>query len=209
MDPNTPNPVEEQLGSQQAAGLDDSLLARLESAADGSLLELSVLELQFEAELRGIRPRTLRPSLLDGLESKAEKVPFPVESRVLPFPGHQAVRTTKQRNWLPVAAAVALLGAISALLIEPRTQPATADGSPVPAPSLGSPADPSKVVPAEFSRNFSAAEDAGIIWSDNHQPSRVLKVVYTERVTMKREDGTSYQVEQPRVEYYLVPTDSH
>ena len=39
----------------------------------------------------------------------------------------------------------------------------------------------------------------------NQQPQRVLKVVYMDRVTLKDSAGRTYQVEQPRVEYILVP----
>lgn len=107
-----------------------------------------------------------------------------------------------------MAAAVALLGALAALLLDPVAEPMSADGRPDPseAPSLSPRQD---IQPAQFSRDLSTAVDAGIIWPDNSQPHRVLKVVYTDRITMTREDGSSYQVEKPRVEYILVPAESH
>ena len=44
-----------------------------------------------------------------------------------------------------------------------------------------------------------------MIVQENQLPHRLLKVVYMDRVTLKDADGRTYQVEQPRIEYILVP----
>jgi hypothetical protein len=61
------------------------------------------------------------------------------------------------------------------------------------------------LVPAGFDRGLSEASDEGVVWQSANRPHRVLKVVYQERVTLKDSAGRTYQVEQPRVEYILVP----
>jgi hypothetical protein len=62
-----------------------------------------------------------------------------------------------------------------------------------------------QLVPAGFERNLSEARDEGVLWADPQQAHRVLKVVYKDRVKMKDPGGRIYEVEQPRVEYILVP----
>lgn len=204
-----PHAVEAPLKRQQAASLDPALIDRLEAAADRSLLELSAIERQLETKLSNIQPACLQPTLLDRLETMASKAGFPKKSPVLEFPGNKSVSQPRRRSGLAVAAAVALLGAISALMLDPGPAPlgASSEADPTPAPSLG-PALP-EIRPTQFSRDLSNAIDAGIVWKDDSQPHRVLKVVYTDRMTVEHEDGSSYEVETPRVEYILVPTESH
>ena len=59
--------LEAKLNCQQATGLDEALLDRLEAAVDGSLLELSAQDLKLEAQLRCIKLRALSSSLLSRL----------------------------------------------------------------------------------------------------------------------------------------------
>lgn len=207
--------LEKQLNGQQAAELDEALLDRLEAAAEGTLTELSAEELSFEAELRAIQPRGLNPQLLETLENKVKDIPAPTQVHVLPFSRREQrpqIPQRKQPVWAAAAASVALLGVISAWWLDPMTgdtQPITGNS---PKPSTEFASSPSMVpaaIPAEFSRALSDTQDQGIIWGDNQEPHRVLKVTYTDRVSMKRKDGSTYEVEKPRVEYYLVPTDSH
>ena len=125
----------------------------------------------------------------------------------MPFPIKRPA-TKSRSNWWSAAAAVAILGALSALLIpNPKQanpniaqQPNSGDPSPIPASA--------ELTPASFSRQLSETSDEGIIWQDNNTPHRVVKVVYKDRVILKRADGTSTEVIQPRVEYYVVPTHS-
>ncbi|MCX6866861.1 MAG: hypothetical protein NTV46_11725, partial [Verrucomicrobia bacterium] len=61
------------------------------------------------------------------------------------------------------------------------------------------------LIPAGITRGLSEARDEGVIWQANDQPHRVLKIIYMDRVTLKDTTGQTYQVDQPRVEYILVP----
>lgn len=209
MKPKDPMHVEEPLQRQHPADLDSTLIDRLESAADGSLLELPALEREFETRLRNIRPNALHASLLQRLESKTTKLPFPPESHLIAFPANKSASRPQGRAGWAVAAAVALLGAMAALLVDLGPAPTTAKDQSNSAPVQAPASLPPEIQPAQFSRDLSTAVDAGIVWKDNQQPHRVLKVVYTDRVSLKRQDGTSYEVEEPRVEYILVPAESH
>ena len=207
--------LEKQLHDHQAVELDDGLLDRLEAAAEGTLTELTEDEVKFEAELRAIQPHGLRPEVLEELETAVEGIPAPTQVHVLPFSRQEANRPRRVLRfdpiWAGVAAAVALLGMLTSLLMDPVGGPASNLADNKPQPALSAPvlaAAPDSDFPAEFTRALSQTQDEGIIWGENKDPHRVLKVTYTDRVSMKRKDGSTYQVEKPRVEYYLVPTDS-
>ena len=62
-------------------------------------------------------------------------------------------------------------------------------------------------MPADFRHSLAETRDEGLIWQSNQQPHRMLKFVYMDSVTLKDSAGRTYQVEQPRVEYILVPAN--
>ncbi len=210
--------LEQQLHDQQAVELDEALLDRLESAAEGTLTKLTEEEVKFEAELRAIQPEGLSKPLLNTLETVVQDIPAPTQVHVLPFPQSKEANQDRQPRahthrktptWAAAAAAVALLGVISAWWLDPM------NGSTSVTAGQNSPDDvtpPENVVPAtapaEFTRNLTHTQDQGIIWGENKEPHRVIKVTYTDRVSMTKQDGSTYEVEKPRVEYYLVPTES-
>ena len=198
--------LEEQLGKLRAPALSPELMARLEAAADGSLTSTAATQQSLEARLGACKPAPLRDSLLADLEATMAKVDFQTASTVLAFP---ASRKARPRFQWRAAAAVALLGALSALFLQPKDQGPTAmqdPHAPRGATSPSRPANPS-IVPADAIRQISNTSDEGVIWH-SERPHRVLKVVYKEQVTLKQADGSTRVVERPRVEYYLVPTES-
>ena len=203
--------LESDLHKLNAAGLDPAFLDRLEAAADDRLTELSPLEKQFEAELRRFQASALSPSLLASLEIQCSGLAFPEAATVVPFPKAKQTPQSRRAAW-SAAAAVALLGALAALMIptNPDSNPSIARHHPtplIPESGIHTP-QASDLTPADFSRKLSETSDEGVIWPSNQQAHRVLKVVYKDLVTLKRPDGRSYQVEQPRVEYFIVPTHS-
>jgi hypothetical protein len=200
-----PSSVENDLRQLRAAALDESLLARLEACADGTWTRLDPVELEFEQRLRGIAPARLPDSLMASLESAVAGVPFPKEMpKIVRFPIREAKSSRQPRIWWGAAAAVALFGGLAGWLV-----PSGRPGNPVAATESAAPAiRPAAVgqlTPAGFNRGLKEASDEGVIWQSSQQPHRVLKVVYQDRVTLKNAAGQTYQVEQPRVEYILVP----
>lgn len=209
--------LEKELNNLRAASLDEALLARMEACAAGSWTQLYPTEIALEKELRLSRPSGLDPELASRLESVLAAVPFHVDEKIVVFPKVSASskapvhKVRKDRAWAAVAA-VAVIGAFSAFLIPapgPGENTAGTGGSgssPSPAQASEAPAVASGgLVPAGFNRGLSEASDHGVIWASGNRPHRVLKVVYQERVNFKDADGRTYQIEQPRVEYILVP----
>lgn len=197
--------MEADLRQLRAAGLDASLLARLEASAEGTWTHLDPVEIRAEQRLLAIAPATLPPALMASLESILREVSFPTDETIVHFPQREITTPRHHRGWWGAAAAVALAGAITALLIPAKPgRDKLAEAIPnnptaVPAPAAGD------LIPAGFNRGLSEASDEGVVWQSNKQPHRVLKVIYKERVTLKDAAGRTYQVEQPRVEYILVP----
>ena len=195
--------LEADLRQLQAAALDPALLARLESAADGSLTRLSPEEIRFESHLRQILPLALTANFMARLESVVRDTPSTGADVIVPFP--KAPVTRRSRPWWASAAAVALIGAASALLIPAgkSPEPLARRSSPVSQPVTR--AAGGNLVPAAFDRGVSEVHDAGIVWQTDTQPKSVVRVIYKDKMTLKDDRGRTFQVEQPRVEYLLVP----
>lgn len=203
MTPDQPS-LEAELRALRAATLDEAVLTRLEAAAEGIMMQLSPTEISFEQHLRKSSPARLSPAFLADMESIVRKIPFPVEEKILPFP-KAAVRPHRARPLWRAAAAVAFIGAATALMIPAGKSPANAarqsavTSTPVTAPAQRN------LVPASFNRGLSEVHDEGVIWKSNNQPHTVVRVVYQDRITLKDANGRTFQVERPRVEYMLVP----
>jgi hypothetical protein len=203
MTPDQPS-LEAELRDLHAATLDEALLARLEAAADGTLTRLSPGESRFEELLRESSPARLSPRFTASLESILSEVPFPVDGKILLFP-KAAVRARQPRPIWGAAAAVALIGAITALMIPAGKAPVNPTRQvAVTSPPVTAPANPN-LVPASFNRGLSEVHDEGVVWKSNNQPHTVVRVVYKDLLTLKDTNGRTFQVEQPRVEYMLVP----
>ena len=208
-----PSFLEAQLRELQATALDDALLLRLEAAAEGTLTELSHEEVRFEALLRKTSPARLSPEFLAQLEAVVHEVPFSVNEKIVLFPkANTSTHTRRKRPMWAAAAAVALIGAGSALLIPAGKAPEkiVSQSAPVPAvsPSISRTAN-GNFVPASFNSGVSEVHDEGVVWKSNNQPHSLVRVTYKDKITLKDQEGRTFQVEQPRIEYMLVPAKSN
>ena len=196
--------LESSLSALRPLRTDDALLDRLESAADGTLTELSASELRFESMLSGHRPAALSADFFASLEKVVASTPFPVGEKIVMFTkGNVAPKNIRRFRPYAAAAAVALMGAVTALMMPMGTTPGTKTGgqiasNPVPKKLSGG------FVPAGYGNKLQTASDEGVIWKDN-RPHRMVRVVYNERASFINAEGKRVEVEQPRVEYILVP----
>ena len=200
--------LESDLRHLRPAALDESLLARLEACTRDAWTEPEPAEVRFDRHLQQIAPAPLPFTLMAALDATLRDVPFPGAGNIVAFPQAPASTPQHHRSWWRTAAAVAFIGAVSALFMPARHHPAKIAAHPPAshsAHSAISPAAGNHLVPAGFNRSLAETRDEGVIWQANQQPHRVLKVVYMDRVTLKDSTGRTYQVEQPRVEYILVP----
>jgi len=203
--------LEAKLHALRPAALDAVLSARLADSARGTLATLNPAETEFEASLRRFKPAPLSAEFTASI-LRQTSAPQP---NVVAFPAAAPAAPQRwSRFMLPIAAAVALLGAAAALLVPTQpgpgnfatTKPMT--DAPVrqgPVTAVPNPPRSSDFVPASISTDLSHASDEGVLWQAPNQPRRVVKVTYRDRVTLIDRDGRKVEVDQPRVEYILVP----
>ena len=196
--------LEAELLKLRPAGSHDQLIDRLEACALGDWSEPLDDELELEEKLRANAPACLDPALMASLEATCTAIPFPKEKNIVGFPKSKSRPPTSKRGQLAAAAAIALLGAATALLIPMKgnSPSATARKS-----SSSQAIQPSNAIltPASFKRGLTAASDEGVVGQSNQRPHRVLKLTYQDCATLRDDKGRTYEVEQPRVEYVLAP----
>lgn len=199
--------LEQALRDLHPADLDQDFLARLEAAADDQLATLGEAEIRFERSLRNHTPKALSQEFMLSLEKVVANVQFPINDKIVLFPKTAPlVKPANRRNrpmWA-AAAAVALIGASTALLMPDRT-PATGIVAKNPGATSAPAQTPSNYSPYVFNTGFSDAKDEGISWHQADRPHRIVRVNYIDRITMKNAEGKTIVVEQPRTEYILVP----
>jgi hypothetical protein len=184
-------------GKELAARLAD--ISRQPAAADPAL----------EAALRAMRPSGLAADLTATILQRTTGS----QPAVIPFPvAPKSPARTWNRYMLPVAAAVALLGAAAALLVPTsgnRDNGIAANNPPPANPPVTRNTAPangnSGFVPAAFGTDLAQAKDEGVVWQGPNQARRVVKVTYRDRGTYLTPDGRKVEVEVPRVEYILLP----
>lgn len=203
--PKIPTIFEQELRNQAPARLDEQFLDRLTSCAEGSFEDLSDGDADFAALLGAAKPRALPATLQSSLSDALEGTPFAVDGKIVLFHGQSKSGVPEPRDFrrfhIAAAAAVAILGAATALMVPHVGNTATADHTFTPESTVPS----AHFAPAGFGRNLSETRDEGIIWRGNNQPHRVLRLTYMEKVTMKNADGETIQVERPHYEYVTIP----
>jgi hypothetical protein len=189
------------------AALDEELLQRLEACAEGIMEKLSLHETRLEEQLRATRPARLAPDFMASLEAIVHEVPFAMNEKIVLFP--KAAIVAQDRPGKPLwraAAAVAVIGGLSALLLPgAKTTDAVAEKSlPSPAATVAAAPFPD-FTPASFNRGISEIRDEGVVWESKNQPRTRVRVVFMDRITLKDANGRTIVVEQPRVEYMMLP----
>jgi hypothetical protein len=203
--------LEELLRSLQPTGLSEQTLERLEQAVSGSFAldsSLSALEAQLQAQI----PRALSDTTMDALMRTVRDVPFALDHKVVLFPGSHKEKTATQpqkqglRRMLAVAA-VATIGGLAALWTPVTPSNSTVTGNVNSIPSSPTTAFPLSdgIVATSFGTDIERADDEGVIWTDDHQPKRVLRFQYQDRVLLRDKNGVDRMLIIPREELFVVP----
>ena len=58
---------------------------------------------------------------------------------------------------------------------------------------------------ASYGTGIQKANDEGVIWTQSHQPNRVVRVIYQDRVLATDEKGVERMLLIPREELILIP----
>jgi hypothetical protein len=194
--------LEDTLKGLRPAAPDAVCMERLLAAVES---RLAAADPSVERDLSRLTPVPLDPGAAVRMLETVSRVPFAVDEKVVLFPGPSkpAEKGRDRRSWIAAAAAVAVLGAFSAVMMESPDAPSrsVAEGGPV--PRITSPA--SGFIPASVGSGVQDAKDEGVMWTPDGKPMRMVRVIYMDRVKYLNEAGKIIEVERPRVEYLMVP----
>jgi hypothetical protein len=201
MDPEFQD-IEDTLKGLRPAAPDAACMERLLAAVEGRLQSTAAPLAGLEQRLESMSPAALPPALADAMLATVSKVPFPVDEKVVLFPGAAKTASPERarRPWYAAAAAVAVAGAFSAFMID-------GGGTPKAAPL----AEKSEVrakdgfMPASVGTGLGDASDEGVVWTRDGKPVRMVRVIYKDRVMYRDAAGKVIEIERPRVEYLMVP----
>lgn len=201
--------LEETLKGMRPAKPDAACLDRLLAAVEGRLQSPAVSISGIESKLAELRPAGLSAELSARMLATLERVPFPVDEKVVLFPGAQKPvkkASAQRRPWYAAAAAVAVAGAFSALMVggPKRPQSPVSGGIAQELPALPHSGN-ANFVPASMGSGLQDASDQGVVWTKEGKPMRVVRVTYKDKVRLKNDRGEIIEVEQPRQQLFLVP----
>lgn len=198
--------LEETLQGLRPSAPEVACMDRLLAAVVGVVPEVDA---GLERDLAKLRPSALPPAVSGRLLQVVSNVPFPGTEKVVLFPAHPASKVATKAPgripWIAAAAAVAVLGAFTAVMVDgPRQGTIPMAAKATQHVEVGS-AVPSGFVPASMGSGVHDARDEGITWSRDGTPLRKVKVIYMDKVRYRGEDGRIIEFEQPRVEELLLP----
>ena len=189
-----------------------------------------------EERLGTLSPSSLSPDVLTRIAEAMDKwhEHVPVEEKVVAFnqleeaaPKQQIERTSKLANFrmYSAAAAVALLGALAAVVLptwenEATPTVATTDSVesfnntslPVQSASrvnISTEASNAWLVPDSLSHKVTHTSDAGVIMSHDNIPHRSIRIDYVDGIKVLDEDGREIEINRPGVQYMLIPVETN
>jgi hypothetical protein len=199
--------LEQLIASLKPTGLSDRTLSRLEMVMSGQL-EADTSHAGVEKSLHAMAPRALSDDTFHKLFGLVENVAFPINEKVVLFPGAhkeseetQSPRRPSFAKRITAIAAVATLGGLAALwtpVAGERKISSTDSG-------IRQNFNQSGVVATSYGSDIETAADEGVIWTEDHQPRRVLRIQYQDRVLVRDQNGVERMLFLPREEVYVVP----
>lgn len=197
--------IEDALKAIRPASLAPASMDRFLAAVEGRGLAADPALGSLESTLGSMTPRAVRIEATDAMLATVSAVPFPVDEKVVLFPGSPkaAEKSVSRRPWYAAAAAVAVAGAFSAMMVE---QPRVKTGSSFASVESRIPSrQPTGFVPASVGSGLEEARDEGVMWTNDGKPVRMVRVIYMDKAKYRNAQGEIIEVERPRVEYLMVP----
>ena len=201
--------LENELKGLRPAAPDAACLDRLLAAVEGRLQVSELSTSGIESRLAAMQPAAMSPVLLDKMLEAVTRLPFPVSDKVVLFPGaaKPSAKPTSRRPWYAAAAAVAVAGAFTAMMVDkspvasPVSGPVVKDFTPL--PKIRNNVSENGIVSA--STGLQDATDQGVRWTRDGKPMRMVRVEYKDRMKVLNNEGKVIEVEVPRFEYLFVP----
>lgn len=196
--------------------MEQSMAGVFEHAVNGCC-DFDDLEIHLEQMAPATMPDDILGRMVRAMDRWHENVP--IEEKVVPFGEAESARKARGGGMLAAAAAVAMLGAVTALVI-PRffdgnqpVVPNTTAAIPVNEANLltvGSiePRD-AWLVPDSLSHNVTNTVDHGVVMSRDNTPHRCIRVEYVDRLKVQDDEGREIEIERPGVDYVLLPVETY
>lgn len=197
--------IEDALKAIRPASLAPASMDRFLAAVEGRGLAAEPALRSVESSLESMTPLAVRSQVTDAMLSTVSAVPFPVDEKVVLFPGSSkpADKSASRRPWYAAAAAVAVAGAFSAMMVD---QPPVKSARPLAATDSAIPSrQPTGFVPASVGSGLEEAKDEGVMWTNDGKPVRMVRVIYMDKAKYRNAQGEIIEFERPRVEYLMVP----
>lgn len=204
--------IEDSLKGLRPAKPDAACLDRLLSAVEGRLQKNDLSVAGIESRLASMLPVAPAPEAFERMLETVSRLPFPVDEKVVLFPGAAKPAATSKpvsrRPWYAAAAAVAVAGAFTALMVDGGRNnhgsgPVAIENKEPRVVTKG-PVSPQANKIVRASTGVQEASDQGVRWS-NGKPMRMVRVRYMDKVQVMGEDGKLREVEVPREELLMLP----
>lgn len=219
--------LEQMLSSLVPCALDTDTADRLADVLPKeSCLEADEAGLdELEKHLCQLTPVTMRTDVLSRMISAMDSwhEHIPVEEKVVAFSDEsqsekENTQQPKSGNMVAAAAAVALLGAATAL-IAPSFFPEAVDNPAV--ASIPSPAGPAVsltgsidakeawLVPDAMSHKVLNTSESSVVLTRDSVPHRCIRLDGVETIKIEDEDGREITINRPSVQYVLIPVETN
>mgnify|MGYP007122431977 CR=1 FL=1 len=227
--------LEKQLESLVPSSMSQDLFGRMEQsmheATDERRLDSDDLD-DLEIHLGQMAPASMPEDILGRMARAMDRwhEHVPVEEKVVPFgenegeseeatPSHK--RPSRKRyggGMLAAAAAVAILGAVTALVMpkfmnasDVGESVATIKNTVVPDRQISAFAEPRDawIVPDSLSHKVTNTSDRGVVMSRDNTPHRCIRVEYVDRIKVQDEEGREIEIERPGVNIMLMPVETN
>ena len=199
MDPEFQD-IEDALKAIRPASLAPAGMDRFLAAVEGRGLAADPALRSVENSLGSMVPLAVRSEAADAMLVTVSAVPFPVDEKVVLFPGSSkpAEKSASRRPWYAAAAAVAVAGAFSAMMVE---QPRAKSGSPVAGVGFRHPDPPTDRLRARLGgQRAGGGQGRGRDVDQRRKPVRMVRVIYMDKAKYRNPQGEIIEVERPRVE---------
>lgn len=205
--------IEDSLKGLRPAKPDAACLERLLSAVEGRLQKNDFSVAGIESRLATMHPVAPAAETFERMLETVSRVPFPVDEKVVLFPGAAKPAPAKQtarRPWYAAAAAVAVAGAFTALMVDGGGRnaggsvPVASGQKDTPRVVAKGPTAPQSGKIVRASTGVQEASDQGVNWNSG-KPMRMVRVRYMDKVQVMGADGKVTEVEVPREELLMLP----
>lgn len=219
--------IEEQLSQLNPDILSSEMLDRMElvmgsAAALSAGDDLMALEARLEQMSPAAVPGDMLTRMCDAMDQWHEH-PATQENVVSFIPAQKTAPRFLSGGMLAAAAAVAVLGAVAALVLPHISSPQSstmADAGPDSQSFTESAFSTPDIASSEITQNATFTSDAlshkvtstrdrGVIFSEDNTPLRCIRIDYVDQIKITDKEGREIDIKTPGVDFMLIPVETN